>query len=41
MQKAGGIIGLVAGIFGFIAAVVTLFVGGIGGAFNAEEHQPS
>ena len=36
MQKAGGIIGLVAGIFGFIAAVVTLFVGGIGGALEAE-----
>ena len=36
MQKAGGVIGLVAGILGFIAAVVTLFFGGVAGAFNAE-----
>src|SRR5262245_7016642 len=36
MQKAGGIVGLIAGIFGFIAAIVTLFVGGIGGALEAE-----
>ncbi len=37
MKKAGGIIGLVAGIFGVIAAVVTLFFGGVAGAMEAEE----
>lgn len=36
MQKAGGIIALIAGIFGTLAAIVTLFVGGVGSAFNAE-----
>jgi hypothetical protein len=36
MGKAGGVIGIIAGVFGFIAAIVTLFVGGIGGAFDAE-----
>jgi hypothetical protein len=36
MQKAGGIISLVAGVFGVLAAIVTLAVGGIGSAFNAE-----
>jgi len=36
MGKAGGIIGIIAGVFGIIAAVVTLFVGGIGAAFEAE-----
>ena len=36
MQKAGGIIALVAGIFGIIAAGVTLFVGGIGSVVEAE-----
>ena len=36
MQKAGGIIGLIAGVFGVIAAVVTLFFGGLGGALEAE-----
>lgn len=35
MRKAGGIVGLIAGIFGFIAAIVTLFLGGLGGAFDA------
>src|ERR1019366_6459372 len=35
VSKAGGIIGIIAGIFGFIAAVITLFVGGMGSAFNA------
>ena len=29
MQKAGGIIALIAGIFGFIAAIVTLMAGGL------------
>ena len=36
MRKAGGIIGLVAGIFGTLAALVTLLVGGMGAAFEAE-----
>jgi hypothetical protein len=35
MQKTGGIIGLIAGIFGFLAAAFTLAVGGMGSAFNA------
>ena len=29
MQKAGGIIALIAGIFGFIAAIITLLSGGL------------
>lgn len=36
MKKAGGIIALIAGIFGVIAAGATLFLGGIGSAFEAE-----
>lgn len=36
MKKAGGIIVLIAGIFGVIMAFVTLLVGGMGSAFNAE-----
>lgn len=36
MKKAGGIIALIAGIFGIFAAGATLFVGGLGGAFEAE-----
>ena len=36
MRKAGGIVGLIAGIFGVIAAVATLFFGGLGSAFEAE-----
>lgn len=36
MQKAGGIIGLVAGIFAVIAAVITLFIGGVAAGFEAE-----
>lgn len=36
MQKAGGIIGLVAGIFAVIAAIVTLFIGGVAAGFEAE-----
>jgi hypothetical protein len=36
MKKAGGIIALIAGIFGVIAAIVTLFVGGVGAAFGGE-----
>lgn len=37
MRKAGGIIGLIAGIFGVFAALVTLSVGGLGSAFNAND----
>ena len=36
MQKAGGIVALVAGIFGVLAAFVTLMVGGVGAAVEAE-----
>ncbi len=36
MKKAGGIIALVAGIFGILAAGITLFIGGIGGATGAD-----
>jgi hypothetical protein len=35
MQKAGGIIGLIAGIFGVLAATFTLLVGGMASAFHA------
>jgi uncharacterized protein YecT (DUF1311 family) len=35
MNKAGGIISIIAGIFGVIAAITTLFVGGMGSAFDA------
>ncbi len=37
MQKAGGIIALVAGIFATIAAVITLFLGGVGAAVQADK----
>lgn len=36
MRKAGGIIALIAGIFGIFAAGITLMVGGMGGAFEAD-----
>lgn len=36
MKKAGGIIALVAGILGTIAAIATLLMGGLGAAFKAE-----
>lgn len=36
MRIAGGIIGLIAGIIAFFAAIITLFVGGLGSAFEAE-----
>lgn len=36
MKNAGGIIALIAGIFGIFAAGATLFVGGVGGAFQAD-----
>ena len=36
MQKSGGIIALVGGIFGTIAAIVTLFIGGVASAVEAE-----
>ena len=37
MQRAGGIIALVAGIFGTLAAIVTLSIGAVGGALQAEK----
>lgn len=36
MKKAGGIVAIIAGVFGVIAAGLTLLVGGLGAAFNAE-----
>lgn len=36
MGKAGGIIGIIAGVFGFIAAIATLLVGGIGSALATD-----
>jgi hypothetical protein len=36
MQKSGGIVAIIAGIFGVLAALVTLFIGGVGGAFEVE-----
>jgi hypothetical protein len=39
MRKAGGIIALIAGIFGVIAAFVTLGVGGMGTALDAKDAQ--
>ena len=36
MRKAGGIVALIAGVFGVIAAGVTLVFGGLGSAFEAE-----
>ncbi|MDP4093971.1 MAG: hypothetical protein Q8920_11495 [Bacillota bacterium] len=35
MQKAGGIISLIAGVFGVIAALITLVVGSTGSALGA------
>lgn len=36
MRKGGGIVALIAGIFGFIAAIFTLFFGGLGHALNID-----
>lgn len=36
MKTAGGIIALIAGIFGILAAGGTLMIGGCGGAFEAD-----
>jgi len=36
MRKSGGIIAIIAGAFGIIAAGITLVVGGLGSAFEAE-----
>lgn len=36
MQKAGGIIAIIAGVLGVIAAIATLMIGGLGSAFEAE-----
>jgi hypothetical protein len=36
MKTAGGIISIIGGIFGVFAAIVTLLVGGIGGAVEAD-----
>ena len=39
MYKAGGIIGIIAGVLGVGAALVTLLFGGVGAAFNADGAQ--
>ena len=36
MRKAGGIIALIAGVFGTLAAGATLLIGGVGGALELE-----
>lgn len=36
MQKAGGVIAIIAGIFGIFAAGATLLIGGLSGALNTE-----
>jgi len=36
MKEAGGIIALIAGIFGVTSAATTLFLGGVGEAFSVE-----
>lgn len=36
MKKSGGIISLIAGIFGILSAGITLFLGGAASAFNAD-----
>lgn len=36
MHKAAGILGIIGGVLGFFAAIITLFVGGLGSAFEAE-----
>ncbi|MDP1548349.1 MAG: hypothetical protein Q8L87_20230 [Anaerolineales bacterium] len=36
MKNAGGILGIIAGIFGVIAAIVTLFFGGLGSAVGSQ-----
>lgn len=35
MKKSGGIIAMISGIFGTLAAIITIMVGGIGKAFSA------
>ena len=37
MRKAGGIVALIAGVFGFIAAIITLLFGGLGAALETEK----
>ncbi len=37
MKKAGGIIALIAGIFAVLAALVTLFIGGVATAVEADQ----
>ena len=36
MKKSGGIIALIGGVFGTIAAIATLFIGGVGAALEAD-----
>ncbi len=39
MKIAGGVIAIIAGVFGIVAAVVTLFIGGVGAALESEGSQ--
>lgn len=36
MKKAGGIIAIIAGVFGVLSAGATLFIGGVGSALKSE-----
>lgn len=36
MSKAGGILGIIGGVFGIVAAVATLFMGGLGATLEAD-----
>lgn len=37
MYKSGGLIGIIAGVFGVIAAIATIFIGGVGSALDAND----
>lgn len=37
MRKSGGIVALIGGVFGVIAAIFTLMIGGAGAAFQAKD----
>ena len=39
MKKAGGIIAIIAGVFGILAALFTIMFGGLGAAFDADGAQ--
>jgi hypothetical protein len=37
MRKAGGIVAIIAGVFGVLAAILTLMIGGVGSAFETKD----